>query len=116
MEQKKTDDLEVLNVDKNIWAKTMENIILHLKLLRGVRGVLLAYAVRQNIKIAHISSGHVSYLNLDKDMIAKSNPNQTMECLDKAYASLQCDTFKINNALVYHILSKIFKTQMLMYT
>ena len=32
LEQKKTDDAEAPKVDKNNWAKTMENIVLHLNL------------------------------------------------------------------------------------
>ena len=35
LEQKKTDDLEAPNVDKSNWAKTMENIVPHLKLMQG---------------------------------------------------------------------------------
>ena len=38
----------------------------------------------------------------------KSNLKQTQECLDKAYVGCQCDTFKIDNAFMYHILSMIF--------
>ena len=45
MEQKKTDDLKVPKADKKNWAKTMENIVLHLKFVRGVRGVTLAYVI-----------------------------------------------------------------------
>ena len=45
LEQKKTDDAEATKVDKNNWAKTIENIVLHLKLMRGMRGALLAYVV-----------------------------------------------------------------------
>ena len=34
LEQIKTDDLESPKVVKNNWAKTMENIVVHLKLIR----------------------------------------------------------------------------------
>ena len=54
-EQKKTDHLDTPKVDKNNWAKILESIILHLKLMRGVRGVPLAYVVRQHVKEAYIS-------------------------------------------------------------
>ena len=46
--QKKTEDLELSKVDRNNWAKTMENIVL---LVRGMRGTPL---VQCHIKIAHI--------------------------------------------------------------
>ena len=39
LEQKKTDDTKMLKVDKNNWAKTMKNIVLHLKLVRGARRI-----------------------------------------------------------------------------
>ena len=32
----------------------MENIVLHLKLMRGVRGALLAYMAGHYVKVAHI--------------------------------------------------------------
>ena len=43
--QKKSDDFEVPKVDKNNWVKPMENIVFHLKLVRGIRGVLLVFVV-----------------------------------------------------------------------
>ena len=46
----------------------MENIVLHLKLVRGMRGALLSYVVKHHIKVAHMSSGCSAYLNLDKEM------------------------------------------------
>ena len=49
----------------------MENIVLHLKLMRGVRGVPLANVVRHHIKMAHISPRYLACLNL-KEMIAKA--------------------------------------------
>ena len=51
--RKKADDLEVPKVDKSNWT----NNVLHFKLLKGVRGVPLAYVIRQHIKVVHISSG-----------------------------------------------------------
>ena len=64
----------VLKIDKNNWAITKENIVLHLKLIRGARGVPLVYVVRHHIKVAPISPGYSSYLNLDEEMIARSIP------------------------------------------
>ena len=55
LEQNQGDDFEVPIIDKNKWAKTMEYVVHHLKLVRGVRGVPLAYAVRHHIKVADIS-------------------------------------------------------------
>ena len=52
--------------------KTMENIVLHLMLIRGVRGALLAYVVGCHIKVAHISPGYGTNSNLDEEMIAKA--------------------------------------------
>ena len=34
----KDDNLKVPKADKSNWAKTMEAIVLHLKLIRGARG------------------------------------------------------------------------------
>ena len=45
LEQKKTENTKVSTVDKDDQAKTMENTILHFNLIRGVRGVWLAYVV-----------------------------------------------------------------------
>ena len=39
---------------------------------------------------------------------AKSNLKITQESLDRLYLNHQCGTFKIDNALVYQILSKLF--------
>ena len=39
---------------------------------------------------------------------AKSNLMMAQDGLDRAYISWQCDTFKIDNACMYHIPSKIF--------
>ena len=37
-----------------------------------------------------------------------SNLHKSKECFDRVYVRWQCDTFKIDNVLVYHILSKNF--------
>ena len=52
LEQKKTDDLEVLKNDRIYLAKTMENKVPHLMLMRWVRSVLLAYVIKQHFKVA----------------------------------------------------------------
>ena len=49
------DNLKVSEIDKNNWAKTIEKIVLQLKLVRGVRGDLLAYVVRQYVEVANTS-------------------------------------------------------------
>ena len=46
LEQKKTDILMALKVGINNWEKTMENIMLHMKLIRGVIETLLGYVVQ----------------------------------------------------------------------
>ena len=93
----------------------MENIILHLKLIRGVRGVLLAFVVQCHLKVSHISPGYDAYLNLEEEMIgrtpivnAKLNFKFSQDCLDRVYFDYQGDTFKIENIFKYQILSKIF--------
>ena len=102
-------------VDKNNWAKTMKNIVLYLKLVRGMREIPLAYKVWCHIKVAQIPPGSATYLNLDKEMItrasiidARLNLRMTQDMLDREYLSYQCNTFKIDNALMYHIFSKMF--------
>ena len=96
----------------NSWAKTMENIVLHLKREREVPS---ACVVQHHVKVAHILPGYGICLNLKEISIrahiddAKSNLMLTEECLYRAYLSKQNDTCKINNALVYQILLKIFR-------
>ena len=105
LEWKKTDDTKVIKVDKNNGAKTKENIVLHLKLVRGVRGVPLAYVVWCNVKLAHILPGydahhikvaHISpryaaYLNLDGIIATapiintKLNFKLSQDCLEIVY-------------------------------
>ena len=43
LKQKISDNIKVPKVDKNNLEKTMENIVMYLKLVRGMRGTLLAY-------------------------------------------------------------------------
>ena len=62
----------MLKVDKSSWVKTMESIVLHLKLVMGVRGALLAYNVWHHVKDVHISPGYGTYLNHDEEMIARA--------------------------------------------
>ena len=65
--------------------------------------------------MSHILPGYGAYLNLDDKRIARapiidarSNLKMTQETLDRTYLSHEVDTFKIVNAMVYQILSKIF--------
>ena len=74
----------------------MENIVLHLKLVRGLRGVLLAYVVWCHIKLAHISIGYDAYPNLDEELItrapivdAKLNLKMIQDSLDRVNLSYQ---------------------------
>ena len=39
-------------VDKNNWAKTLKNIVLHLKIVRGMRGMPLAFVVWHHVPIS----------------------------------------------------------------
>ena len=64
--------------------------------------------------MSHISPRYGAYLNLDEKMIAIapivdkwSNFKLSQDCLERVYFDYQCDTFKIDNALVYQILLKI---------
>ena len=86
----------------------MGNIVLHLKLIRGMQGTLLAYVVQNHVKVAHISPGYGAFLKLDNEMIArapiinaKMNLKLSQNSLVRIYQDYQCDTFNINNASVY---------------
>ena len=68
MEQKKTDNTEAPKDDKNNLVKAMENMVLYLKLIRGVKGTPLIYVVQCHIKVAHISPGWGACLNLDGEI------------------------------------------------
>ena len=83
------------------------------KLIRGVRRDLLAYVVWQHIKVSCISPGYAAYLNLDKEMITRApilekrlDFNLSQESFDRVYFDYQCNTFKIDNALMYQNLLK----------
>ena len=71
--------------------------------------------VWHHIKVACISPGYGAYLILDKEMIARApiinsrtNLKLSQDSLNRVYLDEQCDTYKIDNALVYQILSKMF--------
>ena len=51
---KEADDFDVPKVDLDNKVKTMKYIILHLKLMRGIRRTLLDYMVWHYVKVAHI--------------------------------------------------------------
>ena len=72
LEQKKKDDTKVPKVHKDNWAKTIENIVLYLKLVRGVRGVLLAYVIWCHIKVPHFPNKSDKYHNFDMEMTARA--------------------------------------------
>ena len=64
--------------------------------------------VQHHDKVAHIPPRHDAYLNLGEEMIAKApivdakfNFKMTQDILDKVDPDNHCDTFKINNALLY---------------
>ena len=102
LEQKKSDDIEAPKVDKNKRAKTMENIIIYLKLMRGMRGGALAYVVQHHVKVAYIPPGSGTYLNLDEEMIirapivdTRSNLRLNQDSLDRVYVGHQTDTFRL---------------------
>ena len=50
----------------------MENIVLHLKFVRSMRGALLSHVVQHHMKVAHISLGYGAYLDLDEEIIARA--------------------------------------------
>ena len=100
LEEEEIDDTKANKVDKNSWARTKENIVLQLKLLRVMR-VRLAYVVQHHAKVAHISPGYDTYLNLDKKMIAIAPIVD--KWLNFRLSSYKCDTFKTDNALVYQM-------------
>ena len=80
-----------------------------------VMGISLAYLDGEHIKVAQISPGYVTCLDLDEEMITKapivnirSNLSQTQNWIDKKYLELQCNTFKADNTMMYCNLSNIF--------
>ena len=115
LEQTKSDNTKAPKVDKNNREKTMENIVMYLKLVRGMRGTLLACVVQRHVKVAHIPPGSDAYLNLDEKIItrvpivnASSNLRLNQISLNRVYVDHKTDTFKIDNAIVYQIFSKVF--------
>ena len=93
----------------------MEVIVLHLRPMRKVRGISLAYVVRQLIKVAHIFPEYNAYLDHDKEMTARApkvdtklNIQKTKDLHNKNFVDFQCDRFKIDNALVHNIVSDVF--------
>ena len=75
----------------------------------------MTYVIQCHVKVAQILSGCGAYLNLDKEMNARTaiidsklNLKLSQDSLDRVYLDLQCDTFTINNALVYQIVYKMF--------
>ena len=114
LEQKKSDDIEAPKVDKNNWTKTMEKIIIYLKLVRGMSGTPLTYVVQCHIKVAHIPPGSGAYLNFDEEVIARasivdtrSNLRLKQDSLDRVYIEHQTDSFKVDNAVVYQRFSRM---------
>ena len=88
---------------------------MYLKLTRGMREALLAYVVHCHVKVAHIPPESGTYLNLDEEMIARvsifdtmSNLRSKQDSLDKFYVDHQTDTFKVDNAMMYQMFSKMF--------
>ena len=58
----------------------MDNIVLHLKFVRGMMVVSLVFVIRQHVKVAHILPEFDAYLNLDEKMTASAptlTQNQT---------------------------------------
>ena len=65
--------------------------------------------------MAHIPPGSGTYLNLDKEMITRAPIINTrldlrlnQGSLDRVYGDHQTDTFKVDNAMVYQMFSKMF--------
>ena len=65
--------------------------------------------------MAHIPPGSGAYLNLDMEMIAwapiidaRLNLRLNQGSLDRVYIGYQDDTFKVDNAMVYQMFSKMF--------
>ena len=51
----------------------MENMVLHLKLVRGVREVPLAYVVCCHIKVKHFLNESDKHYNFGEEMIARAS-------------------------------------------
>ena len=50
----------------------MEEIMLHHKLVWGVRDITLAYVVWQHVKVMHIPPVYDNHQNLDEEIIARA--------------------------------------------
>ena len=50
----------------------MNAIVLYLKLVKGMQGVLLAYLIRQHIKVAQTLPEYNTHLNVEKEMIVRA--------------------------------------------
>ena len=79
----------------------MEAIVLHLKLVRKVWGVPLAYVVRQHTKVIFILLRYDAFMNADEEIIdrapivdTRSNLKQPHDWLDMRYINSQCNAFK----------------------
>ena len=70
--KKRKSNYELPKVNKTNWEQTIEAIVLHLKLVRGIRGISLAYMVRQHVKVTHHPHGYVTCPNLDKEFIDRA--------------------------------------------
>ena len=57
----------------------MEYVVLHLKLMGGVRETVLACVVWHYVKVAKTLFPYSAYLNFDKEIIARS-PLQLTQC------------------------------------
>ena len=85
----------------------MENTVMYLKLVRAMRGTLLAYVIWHHVKVAHISPGSGAHLNLDEEMITRAsiidaslNLRLNQDSLDRVYVDHQVDAFKVDNTMV----------------
>ena len=83
--------------------------------MKGMRGTPLAYVIQCHVKVAQVFPGYGAYLNLDEEMITRAliiggrtNIKLSQDSLDRDYLDYQVDTLKIENAMVYQILLKIF--------
>ena len=75
----------------------------------------MTYVIWHYIKVAHISLWYLAYLNFDEDIITTVPKVDTMSNLQKfqnwlgiRYINSQYETCKNDNALMYHVISKLF--------
>ena len=50
----------------------MENIVMYLKLIRGLSRTPVAYVGQHHVKVAHIPPGYGAYLNVDEEIITRA--------------------------------------------